>query len=350
MKTKTTIIFIVLLLSVGCTYKKGRISLQSDPPGAEVYVGGTKVGETPFTFDYVCCLPEELEIVKEGYEPRRELLSKQWIKEEATSGRYGETRLVVDGKERKVWTVTTWRVLAKKGEISRYPPEARSLKEPGTAGLASIKYDPATTMMIDKSLGQNITVGILNIPDRRHDAEGKEYMIGTIYLGTGVTAPPKIPIKRIYSEQPINLDVMDALTTLFSANGFRVKTYPGAVECDDLSDERLCVKGQISHFWTEAFNRTGAVVDIEVEVWDRDTHKAIWSGKIYDVQKKYGAGVYAVTNTGRMVLLLNQVFSEAINTAWALQGMREALEEWKTEEKTENQSHHHLPLHPVSQS
>lgn len=338
MKTKTTIIIIVLLLSVGCTYKKGRISLQSDPPGAEVYVGGAKVGETPTTFDYLCCYLKELKIVKDGYEPRRETLSKLWIKQEARRGGYGETRLVMDGKERKVWTVTTRRVLAKKGETPGYPSEATSSKETGTAGMASVKYDPATTIMIDKNLGQNITVGILNIPDRRHDAEGKEHMIGTIYLGTGITAPPKIPIKRIYSEHPINLDVMDALANLFSANGFQVKTYPGAVECDDLSDERLCVKGQISHFWTEAFNRTGAVVDIDVEVWDRDTHEAIWSGKISDVQKKYGAGLYAVISTDRMVLLLNQVFSEAVNTAWTIGGMREALEEWTIGEIREHQS------------
>jgi len=51
-----------------------------------------------------------------------------------------------------------------------------------------------------------------------------------------------------------------------------------------------------------------------------------------------------------MVLFLNSVFSEAINTPWTLQGLRKALEKWKTKEKTENQSHRYLPLHPASQS
>jgi hypothetical protein len=199
-------------------------------------------------------------------------------------------------------------------------------------------------MMIDKSLGQNITVGILDIPDRRHDAAGKEYMIGTVYSSlrpaTGpLTIPFKKIYKRIYSEQTINLDVMDALTTLFSANGFQVKKYPGAIECDDLSAERLCVKGQINHFWTESFNRVGAVVEIDIEVWDRKYGKAIWSGKIADVQKKYTAYFpFSLGETERMVLFLNQVLSEAINTAWTLQGMRAALEKWKTEEKKGHQS------------
>jgi hypothetical protein len=361
MKIKTTFIFIVLVLSVGCTYRKGRISLQSDPPGAEVYVGGTKIGKTPVTFDYVCCFFEELEIVKDGYEPQKEILNKLWIKEEATRGGYGQAKLMMDGKERKVWTVTTRRVLRKKIEVPGYAPETASAGETLATRKVSVKYDPATTMMIDKSLGQNITVGILDIPDRRHGAEGKEYMIGTVYSRLiPETAPAMPPLKtipfrkiykRIYSKQPINLDAMDALTTLFSANGFEVKKYPEGTECDDLSDERLCVKGQINQFWSERFYHVGAVVEIDIEVWDRKYGKAIWSGKIADFQKKHKAYLASsLDETDRMILFLNSVLSEAINTAWTLQGMREALEKWKTEEKTENQSHHYLPLHPGSQS
>jgi len=361
MKIKTTFIFIVLVLSVGCTYRKGRISLQSDPPGAEVYVGGTKIGKTPVTFDYVCCFFEELEIVKDGYEPQKEILNKLWIKEEATRGGYGQAKLMMDGKERKVWTVTTRRVLRKKIEVPGYAPETASAGETLATRKVSVKYDPATTMMIDKNLGQNITVGILDIPDRRHDAEGKEYMIGTVHSSFRPAATPTIipyeviPIRkryiRVYSEQPINHDVMDALTTLFSVNGFQVKKYPEAIECDDLSDERLCVKGQINQFWTERFYHVGAVVEIDIEVWDRKYGKAIWSGKIADFQKKHKAYFPAsLYETDRMVLFLNSVFSEAINTAWTLQGMRKALEKWKTEEKTENHSHRYLPLHPASQS
>jgi hypothetical protein len=356
MKIKTTFIFIVLVLSVGCTYRKGRINLQSDPPGAEVYVGGTKIGETPVTFDYVCCFFEELEIVKDGYEPQKEILNKLWIKEEATRGGYGQAKLMMDGKARKVWTVTTRRVLRKKIEVPGYAPETASAGETPATGKVSVKYDPATIMMIDKSLGQNITVGILDIPDRRHDAAGKEYMIGTVYSSlrpaTGpLTIPFKKIYKRIYSEQTINLHVMDALTTLFSANGFEVKKYPEGTACDDLSDERLCVKGQINQLWTERFYHVGAVVEIDIEVWDRKYDKAIWSGKIADFQKKHKAYFPAsLDETDRMVLFLNSVFSEAINTAWTLQGLRKALEKWKTEEKTKNQSHHYLTLHPVSQS
>ena len=192
-------------------------------------------------------------------------------------------------------------------------------------------------LMISKSLGQNITVGILDIPDRRHDAEGKESMIGTVYWSLGYGAPPKIPIRRIYSQQPIDLDVIDAIGNLFSANGFQVQKYQRVIECHDLSDERLCVKGQINHFWTEAFNRVGAIVDIDIEIWDRKHHKVIWNGKITNVEKKHGPiGPFALADTDKMVLFLNYVLSEAINTAWTIGGMREALEEWTIEEKGED--------------
>jgi hypothetical protein len=153
-------------------------------------------------------------------------------------------------------------------------------------------------------------------------------MIATVYDGF------KNLIKRIYSEQTVNLDVIDAFGNLFSANGFQVMKYPRVRDCNELADERLCVKGIINRFWTESFNRMGAAVDIAVEIYDRKLYEVIWSGEIEGFQKKGIGGAY-FTNTDKMVSLLNEVFSEAMNDAWTTQGMREALERWKREENRE---------------
>ena len=183
---------------------------------------------------------------------------------------------------------------------------------------APIKYDPVDTEMINKSLGQDIAIGILNIPDRRRDSEGKEKLIGSVYGGF------KNVIRRIYSEQPINLDVIDAFGNLFSANGFHVMKYPGVTDCDELSAERLCIKGYINKFWTESYYKVGAEVDIDAEIYDRKLNEVIWSGKIEGSQKKgMGGGVFA--NTDKMVQFLNEVLSDAIKTAWTTQGMSDAL-------------------------
>jgi hypothetical protein len=192
--------------------------------------------------------------------------------------------------------------------------------------VALVKYDITDSEMTNKNLGQNIRVAIVKIPDRRDPSEGGMKMIGTVYNGF------KHVIKRIYSEQTVNLDVTDAFGHLFSANGFQVMKYPRVRDCNELSDERLCVKGVINRFWTESFNRLGAVVDIDAEIYDRKLHEVIWSGKIESFQKKGMGGAY-FTNTDKMVLLLNDVFAEAMDNAWNKQGMRKALEGWNRKEK-----------------
>jgi hypothetical protein len=182
---------------------------------------------------------------------------------------------------------------------------------------AQIKYDPVSTGMIHKELGENVRVAILDFPDKRPDSEGKEKMVGTVYGGF------KNAVKRIYSEQPINLDVIDALGNLFSANGFHVKKYPGVTKRAELTDERLVVQGQINKFWTEVYQRMGAEVDIDISIYDRKYDKFVWSGKIADFQRK-GASL----NTSKMFSLLTEVLANAIRKAWTEQGMLEALESW----------------------
>jgi hypothetical protein len=143
-------------------------------------------------------------------------------------------------------------------------------------------------------------------------------MIGTIYGSL------KNPLKRIYSHQTINLDVMDALENLFTANGFVVKTYPGALDYSNLSDEKLAAKGHINQFWTESYFTEGAVVDIYVEIFERKRERFIWRGKINGFEKRPGGGG-VLTSPNDMVLFLNEVFSDAIEKTWTEEGMRKAL-------------------------
>lgn len=194
--------------------------------------------------------------------------------------------------------------------------------------VADVKYDFADSQVTNRNLGRNISVAIAKIPDRRNPSEGGMKMIGTVYDGY------KNVIKRIYSEKTVDLDVSDAFGNLFSANGFQVMKYPHVRNCEELLDERLCVKGTINRFWTESFTTVGAAVDIDAEIYDSKLDAVIWIGKIEGFRKKGIGGAY-FTNTDKMVSLLNEVFSDAMNNAWTKQGMREALERWKREEKRE---------------
>ena len=45
------------------------------------------------------------------------------------------------------------------------------------------------------------------------------------------------------------------------------------------------MKGKTNKFWTEAMFAMGAVVDIDIGIFDRQ-HKRIWGGKFEDYKKK----------------------------------------------------------------
>lgn len=116
MKVQTALLLFVLAFSVGCTSHKGRIRLNTKPDGAEVYVGGTKVGETPTSFDYECCINQKLLILKDGYDPVEETLNKYWLRYEYNYGRFGKKKLIIDGKKQNSWLVITSRELTKRSE------------------------------------------------------------------------------------------------------------------------------------------------------------------------------------------------------------------------------------------
>lgn len=193
------------------------------------------------------------------------------------------------------------------------------------AGCASsvgvVKYNTDTTLIgTNKKLGKGVSIAILAFPDKRYNSNGRNTLIGTVYGGY------KNPLKRIYSEKTINQDVMDALESLFTANGYRVTKYPRTTNIFGISNERLAVKGQINKFWTESMTRKGAVVDIYAEIYDTMNKKMVWSGKIENCKKRgIGGGIFQDTN--EMVSLLNEVLSNAISEAWNQKGLYKALQD-----------------------
>lgn len=139
-----------------------------------------------------------------------------------------------------------------------------------------------------------------------------------------------IALRKLYSNQPITLDVIDALADLFEANGFRVRKYYGS-GVSVLSDERLSVKGQINKFfitgssaWRGISPRIQAVIDIDVMIIDTKYQRTIWAGKIKVYQNMNKTrGVF--TGASKMFLFFNLVFSKAIEKAWIDDGMLKAL-------------------------
>jgi len=70
---------IVLVLSLilatlfgGCVRR--RMTVQSNPPGATVYLDGKEIGQTPFSTNFDFYGKREFRVVKEGYETRTLLL------------------------------------------------------------------------------------------------------------------------------------------------------------------------------------------------------------------------------------------------------------------------------------
>ena len=57
-----------LALAVGCVGTRRQLTIESDPPGALVYVNGDEVGRTPVTKDFVYYGTVDLKLRKDGYE------------------------------------------------------------------------------------------------------------------------------------------------------------------------------------------------------------------------------------------------------------------------------------------
>ena len=139
-----------------------------------------------------------------------------------------------------------------------------------------------------------------------------------------------IALRKLYSNQSITLDVIDALADLFEANGFRVRKYY-ASGVSVFSDERFYVKGQINEFfingspaWTGIAPGIQAVIDIDVMIVDTKYQRTIWAGKI-ECYRKMGKNKGVFTGASKIFSFFNLVFSKAIEKAWIDDGMLKAL-------------------------
>jgi hypothetical protein len=139
-----------------------------------------------------------------------------------------------------------------------------------------------------------------------------------------------IALRKLYSNQSITLDVIDALADLFEANGFRVRKYYGS-GVSVFSDERFYVKGQINEFfingspaWTGIAPGIQAVIDIDVMIVDTKYQRTVWTGKI-EAYRKMGKNKGVFTGASKIFSFFNLVFSKAIEKAWIDDGMLKAL-------------------------
>jgi hypothetical protein len=204
----------------------------------------------------------------------------------------------------------------------------------GCSAAGDIELNPSSEMRVNKQLGQDAIVAILDFSDKRftrriykrYRFKPKKNLVG-VFFGA-----MSIRVKTLYSDQAITDDVTDAIEFLFGANGFQIKKSPGRTEYSPSLKERLTVNGQINEFLIEGYpSGPGtspsivATIDIDLLILDTPTRKSLWKGKIV-AYRKMGANRGIFTNTEKIFTFFNDVFSDAVERAWLDGGIRKALE------------------------
>ena len=164
-------------------------------------------------------------------------------------------------------------------------------------------------------LGKGETVAILNLPDRRQDAKVNDTHIGTIY---GMVYHN--PLYEIHSANGVSQNAIDAMATLFMANGFEVKKYPDSNSAPPQCEARFIVTGQVNKLWTKCFHSAEAEVDFDIKIYDTNLKKEIWSGKIENYELEDPKMIMGLTG------FLNKVLGDAINKAWNDKLMRASFD------------------------
>jgi PEGA domain len=103
----------IVLLTLGCNPKLGIIALDTNPQGAAVYLNGVQVGDTPAKFQYDMNKPVTLKILKDGYKPKEEKITVDWVKSEYHQGNYSKGDYLINGVMQKGFQVNTARELMK---------------------------------------------------------------------------------------------------------------------------------------------------------------------------------------------------------------------------------------------
>jgi hypothetical protein len=199
----------------------------------------------------------------------------------------------------------------------------------GCSNDGDIEYGPISRALMNKQLGQNVSLAILDFADkrppfRRSISERKSNLVG-IFFGHYIGI--NIPMRKLYSDQATAIDVIDAIDSSFKANGFNVVRYNGVPNASSLSDERLAIKGRINEFLIEGVPAWGgippsmvATIDIDLMIIDTKYKKTIWTGKIENY-RRMGRNRCVFTGTNKIYSFLNTVFSDAIEKTWIDYGM-----------------------------
>ena len=187
-----------------------------------------------------------------------------------------------------------------------------------------VSFNPFSYPNLHSSeLGQNETVAILNLPDRRQDAKENDTHIGTVY---GMVYHN--PLVEIHSAHGVSQNAMDAMATLFTANGFRVKKYPEMHSVSAKNKARFIVTGQVNKLWTKCFHSAEAEVDFDIKIYDTKLNKVIWSGKIENYELEDPEKIPGLT------VFLNRILGDAINKAWNKKLMRASFDSLSKEAAT----------------
>jgi len=101
----------IVLLTLGCNPKLGIIALDTNPQGAAVYLNGVQAGDTPVKFQFDMDKPVALKILKEGYKPKEEKITVDWVKSEYHQGNYSKGDFLINGVMQKGFQVNTTRDL-----------------------------------------------------------------------------------------------------------------------------------------------------------------------------------------------------------------------------------------------
>lgn len=72
MSLRLVLPILILLLLPGCVHR--RVTIHSSPPGALAKVDGKVIGYTPASFDYTWYGEREVEVLRDGYETKRQLI------------------------------------------------------------------------------------------------------------------------------------------------------------------------------------------------------------------------------------------------------------------------------------
>jgi hypothetical protein len=62
------VLFVPLLVAGGCVGVRRQLTVNSQPPGALVYMNGDEIGRTPLTYDFTYYGTMDLRLRKQGYE------------------------------------------------------------------------------------------------------------------------------------------------------------------------------------------------------------------------------------------------------------------------------------------